>query len=82
MTGQEMAECGVPDKLTMVSYISQVYESFRGEIPVGELNIPYLFHNNTSIDKTFSKTQPYTAFFGNQQLETVFGIFGNFLRLT
>lgn len=36
MTGQEMAECAVPDKLTMVSYISQVYESFRGEIPVGE----------------------------------------------
>ncbi|XP_035219967.1 F-actin-monooxygenase MICAL2-like isoform X2 [Stegodyphus dumicola] len=34
MTGQEMAECSVPDKLTMVSYISQVYESFRGEIPV------------------------------------------------
>ncbi|XP_054719606.1 LOW QUALITY PROTEIN: protein-methionine sulfoxide oxidase mical3a-like [Uloborus diversus] len=33
MTGQEMAECDVPDKLTMVSYISQVYESFRGEIP-------------------------------------------------
>ncbi|CAL1283769.1 unnamed protein product [Larinioides sclopetarius] len=34
MTGQEMAECAIPDKLTMVSYISQVYESFRGEIPV------------------------------------------------
>ncbi|XP_055935059.1 F-actin-monooxygenase MICAL3-like [Argiope bruennichi] len=34
MTGLEMAECAVPDKLTMVSYISQVYESFRGEIPV------------------------------------------------
>ncbi|GFQ91432.1 protein-methionine sulfoxide oxidase mical3a [Trichonephila clavata] len=34
MTGQEMAECAVPDKLTMVSYISQVYDSFRGEIPV------------------------------------------------
>ena len=37
MTGQEMAECEVPDKLSMVSYISQVYESFRGEIPVGKL---------------------------------------------
>ncbi|GBM58463.1 [F-actin]-monooxygenase MICAL3 [Araneus ventricosus] len=34
MTGEEMSECAVPDKLTMVSYISQVYESFRGEIPV------------------------------------------------
>ncbi|GFY40700.1 protein-methionine sulfoxide oxidase mical3a [Trichonephila inaurata madagascariensis] len=34
MTGQEMTECAVPDKLTMVSYISQVYDSFRGEIPV------------------------------------------------
>lgn len=53
MTGLEMAECAVPDKLTMVSYISQVYESFRGEIPVGELNLQYLLHNNASIDKTF-----------------------------
>lgn len=34
MTGQEMADCDVPDKLSMVSYISQIYECFRGEIPV------------------------------------------------
>ncbi|XP_023222402.1 uncharacterized protein LOC111623901 [Centruroides sculpturatus] len=33
MTGQEMSECNIPDKLTMVSYISQIYEIFRGEIP-------------------------------------------------
>ncbi|CAG0925189.1 unnamed protein product, partial [Notodromas monacha] len=33
MTGAEMAKCDVPDKLTMVSYLSQVYESFRREIP-------------------------------------------------
>ncbi|XP_064489852.1 F-actin-monooxygenase MICAL3-like isoform X1 [Ornithodoros turicata] len=35
MTGLEMASCTVPDKLTMVSYLSQVYETFRGEIPHG-----------------------------------------------
>ncbi|KAL1446245.1 hypothetical protein MTO96_028863 [Rhipicephalus appendiculatus] len=35
MTGQEMADCAVPDKLTMVSYISQIYETFRREIPPG-----------------------------------------------
>ncbi|XP_076311448.1 molecule interacting with CasL isoform X1 [Tachypleus tridentatus] len=33
MTGQEMEDYEVPDKLTMVSYISQIYETFRGEIP-------------------------------------------------
>ncbi|BES99796.1 Hypothetical protein NTJ_12613 [Nesidiocoris tenuis] len=33
MTGDEMAECEVPDKLAMLSYLSQVYEAFRGEIP-------------------------------------------------
>lgn len=33
MTGEEMAECQVPDRLTMLSYLSQVYEAFRGEIP-------------------------------------------------
>lgn len=35
MTGQEMADCAVPDKLTMVSYVSQIYETFRREIPQG-----------------------------------------------
>lgn len=35
MTGQEMADCEVPDKLTMVSYVSQIYETFRREIPQG-----------------------------------------------
>ncbi|XP_063236489.1 F-actin-monooxygenase Mical isoform X2 [Bacillus rossius redtenbacheri] len=33
MTGQEMADCKVPDKLTMLSYLSQIYDTFRGEIP-------------------------------------------------
>ncbi|CAG0890093.1 unnamed protein product [Darwinula stevensoni] len=33
MTGLEMEQCEVPDKLTMMSYLSQVYECFRGEIP-------------------------------------------------
>ncbi|CAN7995530.1 unnamed protein product [Ixodes hexagonus] len=35
MTGQEMVDCTVPDKLTMVSYVSQIYETFRREIPQG-----------------------------------------------
>ena len=33
MTGEEMARCDVPDKLTMFSYLSQIYDAFRGEIP-------------------------------------------------
>ncbi|XP_034233046.1 F-actin-monooxygenase Mical isoform X4 [Thrips palmi] len=33
MTAQEMEECEVPDKLAMLSYLSQIYDTFRGEIP-------------------------------------------------
>ncbi|XP_032457373.1 F-actin-monooxygenase Mical isoform X4 [Nasonia vitripennis] len=33
MTGEEMVQCEVPDKLTMFSYLTQIYEAFRGEIP-------------------------------------------------
>lgn len=33
MTGEEMAECDVPDTLTMFSYLTQIYEVFKGEIP-------------------------------------------------
>ncbi|XP_075230340.1 molecule interacting with CasL isoform X2 [Lycorma delicatula] len=33
MTGLEMAQCEVPDKLAMLSYLSQLYDTFRGEIP-------------------------------------------------
>ncbi|XP_044587418.1 F-actin-monooxygenase Mical isoform X3 [Cotesia glomerata] len=33
MTGEEMAQCDVPDKLVMFSYLTQIYEAFRGEIP-------------------------------------------------
>ncbi len=32
-TGLEMAQCAVPDRLTMMSYLTQVYDLFRGEIP-------------------------------------------------
>jgi len=32
-TGMEMAQGSVPDKLSMMSYLTQVYELFRGEIP-------------------------------------------------
>lgn len=28
-----MAQCDVPDKLAMFSYLTQIYEAFRGEIP-------------------------------------------------
>ena len=34
MTGAELAGSKNPDKLTMISYLSQVYEAFRKEIPV------------------------------------------------
>ncbi|CAK9803584.1 [F-actin]-monooxygenase Mical [Anthophora plagiata] len=33
MTGEEMAQCDVPDKLAMFSYLTQIYRVFRGEIP-------------------------------------------------
>ncbi|XP_026671980.1 F-actin-monooxygenase Mical isoform X2 [Ceratina calcarata] len=33
MTGEEMAQCDVPDKLAMFSYLTQIYDVFRGEIP-------------------------------------------------
>lgn len=33
MTGEEMAQCDVPDKLVIFSYLTQIYEAFRGEIP-------------------------------------------------
>ncbi|XP_070162657.1 uncharacterized protein Mical isoform X3 [Polyergus mexicanus] len=33
MTGEEMAQCDVPDTLTMFSYLTQIYEAFRGDIP-------------------------------------------------
>ncbi|XP_012227464.2 uncharacterized protein Mical isoform X2 [Linepithema humile] len=33
MTGTEMAQCDVPDKLVMFSYLTQIYQAFKGEIP-------------------------------------------------
>lgn len=33
MTGQEMEDCPIPDLLTMLSYLTQIYDTFRGEIP-------------------------------------------------
>lgn len=33
MTGEEMAKCEVPDYLNMFSYLTLIYETFRGEIP-------------------------------------------------
>jgi hypothetical protein len=47
MTGQEMEQCDVPDKLTMLSYLSQIYDTFRGEIP--HIKHPKLVRCCTSI---------------------------------
>jgi hypothetical protein len=33
MTGQEVEQCDVPDKLTMLSYLSQIYDNFHVELP-------------------------------------------------
>ncbi|KAK5642466.1 hypothetical protein RI129_008633 [Pyrocoelia pectoralis] len=33
MTGEEMAKLETPDYLTMFSYLTQIYDTFRGEIP-------------------------------------------------
>ncbi|XP_018373160.1 PREDICTED: protein-methionine sulfoxide oxidase MICAL2-like isoform X2 [Trachymyrmex cornetzi] len=33
MTEEEMVQCDVPDTLAMFSYLTQIYEVFRGEIP-------------------------------------------------
>ncbi|XP_020283650.1 F-actin-methionine sulfoxide oxidase Mical isoform X2 [Pseudomyrmex gracilis] len=33
MTGEEMAQCDVPDKLAMFSYLTQIYEALRGVSP-------------------------------------------------
>lgn len=33
MTGEEMAQCDVSDTLTMFSYLTQIYEAFKGDIP-------------------------------------------------
>lgn len=33
MNGLEMEKCETPDFLTMLSYLTQVYDTFRGEIP-------------------------------------------------
>jgi hypothetical protein len=33
MSGIEMEQCDVPDILAILSYLSQVYDTFRREIP-------------------------------------------------
>ncbi|XP_014262535.1 F-actin-monooxygenase Mical isoform X1 [Cimex lectularius] len=49
MTGDEMAECEIPDKLAMLSYLSQVYEAFRGEIP--HIKHPKLEENEENVEE-------------------------------
>ncbi|MGH0148980.1 UNVERIFIED_CONTAM: hypothetical protein FKN15_041936 [Acipenser sinensis] len=36
MTGKEMASVGVPDKLSMVMYLTQFYEMFKDTLPPGD----------------------------------------------
>ncbi|XP_052124565.1 F-actin-monooxygenase Mical [Frankliniella occidentalis] len=50
MTAQEMEECDVPDKLAMLSYLSQIYDTFRGEIP--HIKHPKLDEMEDKKDKT------------------------------
>jgi len=43
MSGIEMEQCDIPDILAMLSYLSQVYDTFRREIP--HINHPKLVFN-------------------------------------
>ncbi|KAK7067265.1 [F-actin]-monooxygenase mical3 [Halocaridina rubra] len=52
MTGNEMAVCDVPDKLSMISYVSQIYDVFRGEIP--HYKYPKMDDGEMEVDKTGS----------------------------
>lgn len=47
MTGEEMSQCDVPDKLAMFSYLTQIYEVFRKEIP--HIKHPKLVHKFKNI---------------------------------
>ncbi|XP_066979109.1 F-actin-monooxygenase Mical isoform X3 [Macrobrachium rosenbergii] len=49
MTGAEMAECDVPDKLSMISYVSQIFDVFRGEIP--HYKYPKMDDGEMEVDK-------------------------------
>lgn len=63
-----MAQCDVPDKLVMFSYLTQLYEAFRGEIPY--IKHPKLVSNCTdcfvyqyNLKKIFNaKDIPYVRF--------------------
>lgn len=47
MTAEEMSQCDVPDKLAMFSYLTQIYEVFRKEIP--HIKHPKLVHKFKNI---------------------------------
>ncbi|XP_051175547.1 F-actin-monooxygenase Mical isoform X2 [Leptopilina boulardi] len=54
MTGEEMAACDIPDKLSMFSYLTHLYEAFRGEIPhIKHLKLE--FEERKEEKPTFSK---------------------------
>ncbi|XP_045594784.1 F-actin-monooxygenase Mical isoform X2 [Procambarus clarkii] len=58
MTGAEMAECDVPDKLSMISYLSQIYDVFRGEIP--HFKYPKMDDGEMEVEKQVTLTQRST----------------------
>ncbi|KAK8728739.1 hypothetical protein OTU49_009120 [Cherax quadricarinatus] len=58
MTGAEMAECEVPDKLSMISYLSQIYDVFRGEIP--HFKYPKMDDGEMEVEQQYSPTQRST----------------------
>ncbi|XP_042224057.1 F-actin-monooxygenase Mical-like isoform X2 [Homarus americanus] len=58
MTGAEMAECEVPDKLSMISYLSQIYDVFRGEIP--HFKHPKMDDGEMEVEQSCAPTQRST----------------------
>lgn len=59
MTAQEMEECDVPDKLAMLSYLSQIYDTFRGEIP--HIKHPKLDDEDIAKDKKVQASEALLA---------------------
>ncbi|KYN43906.1 Protein MICAL-3 [Trachymyrmex septentrionalis] len=57
MTGEEMVQCDVPDTLAMFSYLTQIYEVFRGEIPY--IKHPKLVNKNRGYIKYLREYLPY-----------------------
>lgn len=48
MTGMEMASCDIPDKLTMVAYLSQFYQLFKHE-PLPSCKLGFETYSNIAL---------------------------------